>query len=135
MPDLDKYSTSTGSSGTDVSGSAFKPFSISDVASPYPYGQCTWYVYERVQQFDKHVGGHWGDAHNWDNSAEDAGYNVSTTPKNHTAVVFEAGQSGASALYGHVAFVEKVNDDGSIIISESNVKGLGIVSYLSLIHI
>lgn len=129
MPDLDKYSTSTGSSGTDVSGSAFKPFSISDVASPYPYGQCTWYVYERVQQFDKHVGGHWGDAHNWDNSAEDAGYNVSTTPKNHTAVVFEAGQSGASALYGHVAFVEKVNDDGSIIISESNVKGLGIVSY------
>jgi hypothetical protein len=34
MPDLDKYSTSTGSSGTDVSGSAFKPFSISDVASP-----------------------------------------------------------------------------------------------------
>ena len=69
MPDLDKYSKSTGSSGTDVSGSAFKPFSISDVASPYPYGQCTWYVYERVQQFDKHVGGHWGDAHNWDNSA------------------------------------------------------------------
>ena len=81
MPDLDKYSTSTGSSGTDVSGSAFKPFSILDVASPYPYGQCTWYVYERVQQFDKHVGGHWGDAHNWDNSAEDAGYNVSTTLK------------------------------------------------------
>ena len=86
-------------------------------------------MYERVQQFDKHVGGQWGDAHNWDNSAEDAGYSVSTTPKNHTAVVFEAGQSGASALYGHVAFVEKVNDDGSIIISESNVKGLGIVSY------
>ena len=107
MPDFDKYSTSTGSSGIDVSGSAFKPFSISDVASPYPYGQCTWYVYERVLQFDKHVDGHWGDAHNWDNSAEDAGYNVSTTPKNHTAVVFEAGQSGASALYGHVAFVEK----------------------------
>lgn len=129
MPDLDKYSKSTGSNGTDVSGSAFKPFSISDVSSPYPYGQCTWYVYERVQQFDKHVGGQWGDAHNWDNSAEDAGYSVSTTPKNHTAVVFEAGQSGASALYGHVAFVEKVNDDGSIIISESNVKGLGIVSY------
>ncbi|TRM03983.1 amidase domain-containing protein [Staphylococcus hominis] len=129
MPDLDKYSKSTGSNGTDVSGNAFKPFSISDVSSPYPYGQCTWYVYERVQQFDKHVGGQWGDAHNWDNSAEDAGYSVSTTPKNHTAVVFEAGQSGASALYGHVAFVEKVNDDGSIIISESNVKGLGIVSY------
>ena len=56
-------------------------------------------------------------------------YSLNNFPKNHTAVVFEAGQSGASALYGHVAFVEKVNDDGSIIISESNVKGLGIVSY------
>ncbi|MGW9856980.1 flagellum-specific peptidoglycan hydrolase FlgJ [Staphylococcus hominis] len=129
MPNLDKYSKSIGSNGTDASGSAFKPFSITDGSSPYPYGQCTWYVYERVQQFGKHVGGHWGDAHNWNNSAEDASYSVSTTPKNHTAVVFEAGQSGASALYGHVAFVEKVNNDGSIIISESNVKGLGIVSY------
>ena len=31
-----------------------------------------------------------------------------------------------------VAFVEKVNDDGSIVISESNIKGLGIVSYRTI---
>ena len=66
--------------------------------------------------------------HNWDNSAEDAGYSVSTT-KNHTAVVFEAGQSGASGLYGHVAFVEKSMMMDQSLFPESNVKGLGIVSY------
>ncbi|PTE69389.1 N-acetylmuramoyl-L-alanine amidase [Staphylococcus devriesei] len=131
MPNLNRYTKAT-SNGTDVSSGDFKPFSITDSSSPYPQGQCTWYVYERTQQFDKHVGRGWGDAHNWDNRAEDDGYNVTQTPKAHTAVVFEAGQAGAHEMYGHVAFVEKVNDDGSIIISESNVKGLGIVSYRSI---
>lgn len=30
---------------------------------------------------------------------------------------------------GHIAFVEQVKSDGSILISESNIKGLGVVSY------
>ena len=44
----------------------------------------------------------------------------------------EAGQLGADTQYGHVGFVEKVNDDGSIVISESNVKGLGVISYRTI---
>ncbi|GGG98694.1 amidase domain-containing protein [Staphylococcus pragensis] len=128
MPDLDKYAKST-SSGQNVSGGDFKPFAITDGATPYPQGQCTWYVYERVQQFGKHVSGNWGDAHHWDNRAERDSYRVTGTPKVHTVAVFERGQAGADSTYGHVAFVEKVNEDGSIIVSESNVKGLGIVSY------
>ena len=48
------------------------------------------------------------DAHNWNNRAESEGYTVTHTPKNHTAVVFEAGQLGADTQYGHVAFVEKL---------------------------
>ena len=70
-------------------------------------GQCTWYVYERVQQFGKKVGSDWGDAHNWDNRAESDNYDVSQTPSTHSAVVFEAGQAGAHDIYGHVAFVER----------------------------
>ncbi|NCA41801.1 CHAP domain-containing protein, partial [Streptococcus equi] len=124
MPDLDRYAKQT-SSGEDASGSEFKSFEITDSSSPYPQGQCTWYVYERVQQFGKKVGSDWGDAHNWDNRAESDNYDVSQTPSTHSAVVFEAGQAGAHDIYGHVAFVEKVNKDGSIVISESNVKGLG----------
>lgn len=131
MPDLDRYAKQT-SSGEDASGSEFKSFEITDSSSPYPQGQCTWYVYERVQQFGKKVGSDWGDAHNWDNRAESDNYDVSQTPSTHSAVVFEAGQAGAHDIYGHVAFVEKVNKDGSIVISEANVKGLGIVSYRTI---
>ncbi|OEK76039.1 N-acetylmuramoyl-L-alanine amidase [Staphylococcus saprophyticus] len=127
MPDLDNYKANN-----DDYDSAFKPFSETTNDSPYPHGQCTWYVYNRMAQFDKYVSGDLGDARNWNNRAERKDYAVSSTPKAHTAVVFEAGQQGADQIYGHVAFVEKVNDDGSIVISESNIKGLGIVSYRTI---
>ena len=34
-------------------------------------------------------------------------------------IVFAAGQEGSDSYYGHVAIVEKINDDGSIVTSES----------------
>ncbi|RIO40251.1 MULTISPECIES: amidase domain-containing protein [Staphylococcus] len=127
MPNLDDYKVNNDNDDSD-----FKPFSETTNDTPYPHGQCTWYVYNRMAQFDQFVSGDLGDARNWNNRAERKGYTVASTPKAHTAVVFEAGQQGADAMYGHVAFVEKVNDDGSIIISESNVKGLGVVSYRTI---
>ncbi|ARJ26380.1 amidase domain-containing protein [Staphylococcus lugdunensis] len=130
LPDLTHYNSSN--PGMDNTGNDFKPFIDTNSTSPYPQGQCTWYVYKRMQQFDLAIGGDLGDAHNWNNRAQSEGYHVDTTPKTHSAVVFEAGQAGASSYYGHVAFVERVNDDGSIVISESNVKGLGIISYRTL---
>ena len=129
MPNMKKYNKSI---GTDVSGNDFKPFTETSGTSPYPHGQCTWYVYHRMNQFDSSISGDLGDAHNWNNRAESEGYTVTHTPKNHTAVVFEAGQLGSDTQYGHVAFVEKVNDDGSIVISESNVKGLGVISFRTI---
>lgn len=129
MPNLKKY---TQSIGTETSGIDFKPFVEASGSSPYPQGQCTWYVYQRMQQYDSSISGDLGDAHNWNNHAEREGYTVTHSPKNHTAVVFEAGQLGADTQYGHVGFVEKVNDDGSIVISESNVKGLGVISYRTI---
>lgn len=129
MPNLKKYNQSI---GTDASGSDFKPFVESTSTSPYPHGQCTWYVYNRMNQYDSSISGDLGDAHNWNNRAESKGYKMTHSPKNHTVVVFEAGQLGADMQYGHVAFVEKVNDDGSIVISESNVKGLGVISYRTI---
>lgn len=85
-----------------------------------------------MPQFNKTISGDLGDARNWNNRAERKGYHVFSTPKAHTAVVFEAGQQGADSIYGHVAFVEKVNSDGSIVISESNVQGLGVISYRTI---
>ena len=58
------------------------------------------------------------------------GYWVDNTPRNTgDALVFSPGQEGASGVYGHVAVVEKVNPDGSIEISESNVQGVGVISH------
>ena len=37
-------------------------------------------------------------------------------------------QADADGAYGHVAVLEKINADGSIEISESNAKGLGVIS-------
>ena len=47
----------------------------------YPHGQCTWYVYHRMNQFDASISGDLGDAHNWNNRAESEGYTVTHTPK------------------------------------------------------
>lgn len=130
MPSLDKYNHTIHSD--DQSQSSFKPFEENKGSSSYPQGQCTWYVDQRMKQFGQYIHSNLGDAHHWNNRAAREGYQVSSTPKKHTAVVFEAGQLGADTQYGHVAFVEKVNADGSIIISESNVKGLGVISYRTI---
>lgn len=130
MPNLDNYTAHDTSQ--DTSGEAFKTFAETMGDSPYPHGQCTWYVYNRMAQFDKHISGDLGDARNWNNRAEIKGYQVGSKPVKHSAVVYEAGQQGVDQKYGHVAFVEKVNSDGSIVVSESNVKGLGIISFRTI---
>ena len=100
-----------------------------DVGNAYPYGQCTWWAYERRHQLGKFSGSHFGDARSWAASASALGYPVDNTPTQQGDIlVFMPGQEGAHGYYGHVAVVEQVNPDGSILISESNVRGLGIVT-------
>ena len=75
------------------------------------------------------AGSHFGDARSWGDSARALGYWVDNTARHvGDIVVFAPGQQGADGYYGHVAIVEEVNADGSIKISESNVKGLGVIS-------
>ncbi|MBI5974436.1 amidase domain-containing protein [Staphylococcus canis] len=118
-------------SKNDATHHTFKPFSVQGKAA-YPYGQCTWYVYHRFAQFGLNIAEDMGDAKDWTYSALVKGYSVSEKPVKHSAVVFTPGTLGADRYYGHVAFVEKVNSDGSIVISESNVKGLGVISYRTI---
>ncbi|KAB7789246.1 CHAP domain-containing protein [Bifidobacterium cebidarum] len=95
----------------------------------YPWGQCTWYAYERRAQMGLPTGSRFGNATTWASSASALGYWVDGTPRHvGDVVVFQPGQEGAAAYYGHVAVIEKINADGSIEVSESNVKGLGVIS-------
>ena len=72
------------------------------------------------------AGKYMGNGGQWMNAP---GYQTTHTPTEHSALSFSPGQAGADPTYGHIAFVEQVKSDGSILISESNIKGLGVVSY------
>ena len=69
-----------------------------------------------------------GNGGEWGSNAQAQGYFTTTVPTEGYAVSFPPGVAGSSSEYGHVAFVEKVYSDNSILVSEMNVKGNNIVS-------
>lgn len=93
-------------------------------ANYYTSGQCTSYVFERA---GGKAGSLWGNANNWANAAAAAGRTVNNTP---TAGAIMQSTAGA---YGHVAYVEGVNGDGSVRVSEMNYGyGPGVVTSRTL---
>lgn len=100
------------------------------ITQSYPYGECTWYVFNRAKEFGIQFDPYMGNGQDW---AHKSGYEVTNTPTKHSAVSFQGRQAGGHPDYGHVAFVEDVKDDGSILISECNFvqsgQGTGITDY------
>lgn len=113
-----------------IAGGDFEPFDNvnHDSGNSYAAGNCTQYVYNRITQLGGHVDLDMGNGADWGAKGRARGYEVTNTPKAGTAVSFAPGVLGADPDYGHVAFVEKVNGDGSILISEMNAQGLGVIS-------
>lgn len=90
-----------------------------DIGNAYEFSQCTWWVYVRRHQLGLPAGSHMGNGCQWADSARALGYWVDNTPRHvGDVIVFAAGQEGSDPYYGHVAIVEKINDDGSIVTSE-----------------
>lgn len=56
----------------------------------------------------------WGNAYSWDNAAQRLGYAVDGTPEANSIGQVDSG------TYGHVFWVESVNSDGSINVTEYN---------------
>ncbi|HGK8115894.1 immunogenic secreted protein [Streptococcus pyogenes] len=92
----------------------------------YSFGQCTWYAYNRVKELGYQVDRYMGNGGDWQRKP---GFVTTHKPKVGYVVSFAPGQAGADTTYGHVAVVEQIKEDGSILISESNVMGLGTISY------
>lgn len=84
----------------------------------YAYGNCTWYAYNRRAELGRPVGSLWSHARLWDDNAIAAGYRVDRSPE-PGAVYQTDGYTG----FGHVGVVERVNEDGSIVVSEMNYYG------------
>jgi surface antigen len=86
------------------------------------YGQCTYWAAMRYHELT----GKWvpwlGNANQWAAGARSFGWIVSSTPKLHSIIVLQAGVQG-SGYYGHVAIVEQVNSDGSVLTSNWNWLG------------
>ena len=85
----------------------------------YGYRNCTDWVSYRVRVAGGYVPAGLGNAKQWDDRAGGYGFAVSDTPRKGAAAVSNAGE------YGHVMYVEAVNGDGSIFISDYNRAGTG----------
>lgn len=82
----------------------------------FTYGQCTWYVASR-----RNVP--WtGDAWMWFGNAKAMGFPTGSAPEPGAIMV-----TWESVFYGHVAYVEQVNADGSFVVSEMNYRAWNVI--------
>ena len=93
---------------------------VYDGTNTYDYGYCTWYVKNRR---GASIPNSLGNANTWYSRAAAMGMAVGSTPR--------AGAVGTTTRgsLGHVVYVESVNADGSINISEMNAPVFGGVTY------
>ncbi len=84
----------------------------------YGYGgyicECTSYAGYKAYEYYGVTINTWGNAKYWGNSALAHGYTYDSTPEAHTVGFSTAG------IYGHVVWIESVNDDGTVDLSEYN---------------
>jgi len=106
------YGYGSDSSNLSTTGINFRSTS----SNGYAYGYCTWYAYERRMQLGKPIGGNWGNASSWAYYAQASGFRVDSVPEVGAIL-----QNGGGA--GHVAIVEQILPDGTIVLSEMNYAG------------
>ena len=92
----------------------------------YDYGYCTWWVANRRAAVGMPVPANLGNASTWPYYARSAGMRVDNTPSQYAAAVT------STRGEGHVVFVESVNADGSINISEMNHVGWNVTDYATI---
>ena len=93
----------------------------------YDYGYCTWWAAVRRSQAGHPLPSNLGNASTWKILAQRAGSGVGNAPQGG-AVIWTPPRD----YYGHVGYVESVNADGSVEVSEMNVAGWGRVSHKTL---
>lgn len=110
-------------------------FTATSPTNTYAFGQCTWYVFNRMQELGTPVENGLGNGADWGKHAKVKGYKTDSQPHVGWAVSFSQGADGADATYGHVAVVEAISDDNKhFLVSECNVvsSGSGTISFREL---
>lgn len=85
----------------------------------YGCRQCVSYTAWRVGQQTGRFPYYWGNANQWPASARATGYSTGSTPRANSVGVISAGQ------YGHVVWIEAVNGDGTVDVSQYNYYNAG----------
>ncbi len=93
-------------------------------ANGYDYGWCTWHAANRRRETGRPIPSNLGNAISWYYIAKNMGMPVGDTPA-AGAVLWHARLGGL----GHVAFVESINEDGSLKVSDMNYPIWGRVTY------
>jgi surface antigen len=92
------------------------PLRSYDGSNTYDYGYCTWYVKNRR---GTSLPNGLGNANTWYARAAASGMSVGSIPRPGAVGTTTSGR------WGHVVYVESVNANGSVNISEMNYKGFG----------
>lgn len=93
----------------------------------YDWGQCTWHVFNRRAETGQPISTYWYNAENWASNSQADGYTVNSQPTPGSILQTYEGP------VGHVAYVEQVNGDGSILVSEMNyTTPPGVVGYRTI---
>lgn len=93
----------------------------------YTYGYCTWHVANRRAASGRGLPANLGNAISWYYRARSGGLSVGSTPR-AGAVLWHANLGGL----GHVGYVESVNGDGSVNVSDMNYPYWGRISYRTI---
>lgn len=103
-----------------VSDTADTAWTVNVTKDPFPADQCTSWAYQKrpdVWDSSALTPGSW-NAYAWVDHARAVGYTVDTHPQQGDLAVWGQNVHGTGAT-GHVAYVESVNDDGTITVSET----------------
>jgi surface antigen/peptidoglycan hydrolase CwlO-like protein len=126
-------SSSSSSSSRTSAGRVGHP--TGDVGNAYPFSQCTWWAYIRRHRLGLPVGSYFGNGGQWWSSAMRLGYKVDHTPAVGAIVSYLPGQNGSNAVYGHVAIVERVNSNGTILTSNCGAVMQGAIYYQTVSNV
>jgi surface antigen len=106
--------TSSQRQTTRASGTVTSIARGSSAGNAYYAGYCTWYAKSRRPDMPNNL----GNADTWVVRAAAQGFATGSTPR--------AGAIGQQGM--HVVYVERVNRNGTVTVSEMNYKGFGVVS-------
>ena len=100
-------------------------------SNPYPYKECTWWVWQRVYDLQDEELPSWGNAENWFRRAQEAGYSTGGIYSAKPGDILCWGHRYNPETVGHVQYVE--SDNGTTLtISESYSSASSVPKYVEI---